>query len=137
MVRCGSKAAAEKTSATTKAASKKAEKAEIAAVQAKFKDTREKEQAHQSQVDARISAAKRGVLTARRLAAKAAGTKIAHGEAPPAILPHHTSHYLQTLDLGWNKAWRKAFRAVVDAIITVAQNTHAYLDDRLCAVFRA
>ncbi len=52
-------------------------------------------------------------------------------------LPHHTSHYLQPLDLGWNKSWRKAFRAVVDAIITVAQNTHAYLDDRLCAVFRA
>ncbi len=85
MVRCGSKAAAKKTPATTKAASKKAEKAEIAAVQAKFKDTREKEQAHQSQVDARISTAKRAVLTARRLAATAAGIKIPHGEAPPAI----------------------------------------------------
>ena len=52
-------------------------------------------------------------------------------------LPHHTSHYLQPLDLGWNKAWRKAFRAVVDALITVAQNTQAYLDDKLCARFHA
>lgn len=52
-------------------------------------------------------------------------------------LPHHTSHYLQPLDLGWNKAWRRAFRAVVDALITVAQNTHAYLDDKLNARFHA
>ena len=52
-------------------------------------------------------------------------------------LPHHTSHYLQPLDLGWNKAWRKAFRAIVDALITCAQNSHAYMDDKLCARFYA
>jgi ribosomal protein L20 len=60
MVRCGSKSAAKKTPAATAKASKNAEQAAIAAVQAQFKDNRDKEQARQSLVDARISSAKRG-----------------------------------------------------------------------------
>jgi hypothetical protein len=51
------------------------------------------------------------------------------------FFPHKTSTVLQPLDLFFNMKWRAKFREYVDALITVGQNTHAYLDDRLQAQF--
>jgi hypothetical protein len=51
------------------------------------------------------------------------------------FFPHKTSTVLQPLDLWFNMKWRAKFREYVDALITVGQNTHAYLDDRLQAQF--
>ena len=53
------------------------------------------------------------------------------------FFPHKTSTHLQPCDLKFNKEWRGSFRGIVDALITVGQNTHAYLDDSLQARFRA
>jgi hypothetical protein len=51
------------------------------------------------------------------------------------FFPHKTSTALQPLDLLFNLKWRAKFRDYVDALITVAQNSHAYLNDRLQALF--
>jgi ribosomal protein L17 len=51
------------------------------------------------------------------------------------FFPHKTSTVLQPLDLYFNKMWRAKYREYIDALITVGQNTHAYLDDRLQARF--
>jgi hypothetical protein len=51
------------------------------------------------------------------------------------FFPHKTSTVLQPLDLYFNKMWRAKYREYIDALITVGQNTHAYLDDRLRARF--
>jgi len=53
------------------------------------------------------------------------------------FFPHKTSTHLQPLDLKFNKEWRRLFRAIVDALITVGQNSHAYLDDTMKAKFSA
>ena len=51
------------------------------------------------------------------------------------FFPHKTSTVLQPLDLYFNKMWRAKYREYIDALITVGQNTHAYLDDKLQARF--
>ena len=51
------------------------------------------------------------------------------------FFPHKTSTALQPLDLLFNLKWRAKFRSYVDALITVAQNSHAFLDDKLQALF--
>jgi hypothetical protein len=51
------------------------------------------------------------------------------------FFPHKTSTVLQPLDLWFNMKWRGKYREYIDALITVGQNTHAYLDDRLQAQF--
>ncbi len=51
------------------------------------------------------------------------------------FFPHKTSTALQPLDLLFNLKWRAKFRSYVDALITVAQNSHAYLNDKLQALF--
>ena len=51
------------------------------------------------------------------------------------FFPHKTSTVLQPLDLYFNMMWRGKFRDLVDALITVAQNSHAYLDDKMAVQF--
>jgi hypothetical protein len=52
-----------------------------------------------------------------------------------SFFPHKTSTVLQPLDLYYNMRWRGKFRDLVDALITVAQNSHAYLDDKMSVQF--